>query len=604
MVLAMVAAACGGDGDDGGDENQGGETGEALKGGIVRWESEEFAFTNAFDPTGEYLGEAWSIYTNLMLRPLLGYSHTGGPEGNELVPDLAADMPDISEDGTTWTFTIRDGVKFGQPVDREIVCEDIEYAFHRIAADDLVAQYGFYYDNTIEGMGDAKTVEDPISGIKCNGDKEIEFTLTEPTGDFGYRVAMPATAPIPPEVGKCFTKAGDYGRFVISSSSYQFKGSADLDISSCDAMKPISGYDPTKEQVLERNPNYDQATDEYRENNFDEFHHILNTNTNDIEQKVLQNESEFLYTPTPGTLRKFAQDPELEERLHIESGDRTWYITMNLNEPPFDDINVRKAANFIMDKESLQRAWGGPDQGEIATHIVPDTMLNGILDDYDPYPSENHAGDEEAAKAAMKESIYDTDGDGICDAPECKGVLDIASNVPPNTDMAPTVQSSFEKIGIELDIREVTDAYTPIQTVSKRVPISHRPGWGKDYADAYTFVGFLFSGENILCTGNTNYSLVGFSEEQAKECKVPYTENGPIPSVDEDIAACVPEQGDARVECWAALVQKLMEEVVPWVPYLDANAVWATSDAVVKFEFDQFSSTPAWSKIAVDKSLQ
>ncbi|MEA2446638.1 MAG: hypothetical protein QOK47_275, partial [Actinomycetota bacterium] len=67
---------------------------------------------------------------------------------------------------------------------------------------------------------------------------------------------------------------------------------------------------------------------------------------------------------------------------------------------------------------------------------------------------------------------------------------------------------------------------------------------------------------------------------------------------------CIPELGDARVQCWADLDKKLMEEVVPWVPYLDAAAVWGTSPAVSKWEFDQFSGTPAWSRVAVDSSLQ
>ena len=60
---------------------------------------------------------------------------------------------------------------------------------------------------------------------------------------------------------------------------------------------------------------------------------------------------------------------------------------MNLTQPPFDDVHVRKAVNFVMDKEGLRRAWGGPLVGEIATHIVPDPIFDDVLADYDPYPS-------------------------------------------------------------------------------------------------------------------------------------------------------------------------------------------------------------------------
>ena len=600
LILSMVAAACGGGSEPQSDE-PGGE-GEANKGGTLVWESEEFSFTGGFDPVGEYLGEAWGVMNNLGLRTLVNYKHAAGAEGNEIVADLATEVPEPSGDGTEYTFTIKDGVKFGPPLSREIVCEDFEFAFRRIATESLVAQYGNYYEGVVEGL---EIGRDPgaggISGITCNGDKEITFKLTEPTGDFLYRLAMPAAAPQPEEVAGCFRRAGEYGRYLISSGPYMLEGSEDLDASSCKTLKPISGFDPDKAQVWVRNPDYDQSTDDHRENWIDRFEHNLNTNTNDLEQRLDTGDNDVVVTPTPQTLRKFVQDPTLKERLSIDSGDRTWYITMNLNEPPFDDVHVRKAANLVMDKDGLLRAWGGPTQGEIATHIIPDTMLNNTLDGYDPYPSENHAGDVEAAKEEMSQSKYDSDGDGVCDAPECDGVLQIGANIPPNTDMLPVVESSLEKIGIRLESREVTDAYTPITTTARRVPISIRPGWGKDYADVYTFA-VLFQSDGILCEGNYNYSLVGLTPEKAQECGIPFN-NKEIPNVDDKIDECyaVP-QGDERITCWGELDKQLMEEVVPWVPYLDANHITAMSGDVTKFEFDQFSGTPAWSRIAVSSS--
>ncbi len=166
----------------------------------------------------------------------------GGAEGNEIVPDLATDLGEVSEDGLTYTFTLKDGVKFG-PCRSAVTMtsEDVAYAFERIGTEALVAQYGFYY-TVIKGMaeftaGDAKT----ISGIETPDDKTIKFTLTQPTGDFLYRIAMPAAAPVPQEVGKCFTKAGEYGRNVISSGPYMIEGSDQVDTSSCDTIEAVLG---------------------------------------------------------------------------------------------------------------------------------------------------------------------------------------------------------------------------------------------------------------------------------------------------------------------------------------------------------------------------
>ena len=611
LGLLLISAACAG-GEPGG--NQPDES--VQKGGTITRETTSFDFTSGFDPSGEYLATTFGFFGQAMLRPLTNYRHVAGEAGNEVLPDLADGEPEISGDGLTYTFGIKEGVKFGPPVDRDVVCDDVLYAFERIGTKSVGAQYGFYYSNTIEGLQDFTDGKaDDISGIKCTDEHTIEFTLTEPTGDFLYRLAMPATAPIPREVGECFEKAGEYGRYVISSSSYMLEGSEKLNIDNgCKGMKPISGYDPSKAVILVRNPNYDPETDsaELRENNIDRFEYRINTNEDDIFRRVEDGDIEMAQTPTNQALRRFSTDPELKDQLHVDSGDRTWYITMNLAVPPFDDIHVRKAANLVMDKEALQRAWGGPVQGEVATHIVPDAMLNEKLADYDPYETPNHAGDVDKAKEEMKQSKYDKDGDGICDDPVCKDVVHFSRAESPWSEMIPVIESSFKKIGIELKTRELADAYPPIQDVSNLIPVASVPGWGKDYPDPYTFVGFLFDGRNILPEGNTNYALVGLTPDSAADLEkegdfsfpVPGI-LGSIPSVDSDIDDCQDLTAAAdRTDCWIALDQKLMEEVVPWVPYLDANNITVTSSSVTKYEFDQMAGEASIVHMAVDPSKQ
>jgi ABC-type transport system substrate-binding protein len=278
---------------------------------------------------------------------------------------------------------------------------------------------------------------------------------------------------------------------------------------------------------------------------------------------------------------------------------------MNLTQPPFDDIHVRKAVNLVTDKSSLQRAWGGPIRGEIATHILPDIMVPGLLDDYDPYPSENFEGDLEAAKEEMKQSAYDSDGDGVCDAPECSGLLHISRNTPPWTEMVPIIEENLGSLGIEVETRQLEDSYTAIQTTARNVPISSNAGWGKDYADPSTFM-VLFDSRSILPEGNVNYSLVGLTEAQNADQKLGVEGNFEgIPNLDDAIDACTETVDDGeRLQCWADLDAQLMEEVVPWVPYLDATNIDITGPAVTQYDYDQFSGEAAWSKVAVDTSKQ
>ena len=95
---------------------------------------------------------------------------------------------------------------------------------------------------------------------------------------------------------------------------------------------------------------------------------------------------------------------------------------MNTAQPPFDDVHVRRAVNFVMDREGLRKAWGGPAAGAIATHIAPDAILGNKLKGYAPYGSTARATSTKA-KAEMKLSKYDTNKDGLCDAKACKNIF-------------------------------------------------------------------------------------------------------------------------------------------------------------------------------------
>lgn len=606
-VVAVVAAAC---------QTQGPSSSEVIdevrNGGTYRTAIEDFGFTGAFDPTGEYLGLAWGFYSQLMLRTLVNYKHIKGSEGDDLVADLATDLGEVSDDGLTYTFTLKEGIRFGPPLNREVTSKDIEYAFRRIDTSALVAQYGFYYDGVIEGMDGARNkMPADISGIETPDDRTIVFHLQQPTGDFLFRLAMPATSPIPEEVAGCFDRAGDYGRVVVSTGPYMIQGADRVDASSCDTIEPMKGFDPTKKLVLVRNPNYDKSTDstEVRTNHIDGVSVVINANTDDIFNQVEAGslDGSLSSQPPPTVEQRYLTNPALKPFLHADSGDRTWYIYMNFLTPPFDDVHVRRAVNFVIDKATLQKAWGGPIHGEIATHIMPPTVLDFAGERFNPFPSRNFGGDLQAAKNEMKQSGYDANQDGVCDAEVCKNVLFVNRTSPPHVNMTPTIQNNLAQIGIDLRPRELDSgtAYTTIQTVHNLVPIASNAGWGKDYADPSTFA-VLFHSSGINCEGQINYSEIGMTPQQAAECKVTpqyNTVKDHLPNVDADIDHCNELLDEERRACWVALDKKLTQEVVPWVPYLWATNLTLVSPRVTHYEFDQFSGIISLSHIAVSNRV-
>jgi peptide/nickel transport system substrate-binding protein len=610
-ALALVGAACGGGGDTG---NKTESPAANLKGGVVRESTVDFGFTNGFDPTGEYLATAWAYYSNLLIRGLLSYPFLpGDQEGNIPVADLATDTGTLADDGMSITFTLKDGIEWAPPVSRPITSEDVAFAFQRINTASLIAQYGNYYCGTIVGMAcDGKSQEDTISGIETPDEKTITFNLEQPTGDLLYRLAQPAAAPVPPEVAGCFKKAGDYGRFVISSGPYMFQGADELDISSCKTMEPISGYNPDEFMYLVKNPNYDQATDDLRDSNPEGFAFTINTNLDDIYNRVQSGDLDIAHgAPPAAILQQYLTNPDLQDNYKSDPGDRTWYITMNMIAPPFDDIHVRKAVNLVVNKDALLQAAGGSTTGEVATTIEPPTVLPNS-EGYDPYPS--GPGDPDAAKEEMKQSAYDSDGDGMCDDPVCSNVLMVNRNVEPYTEYTPIMEESLGAIGITLKVREldVSTAYTTIQTATNLIPIAINAGWGKDYASPYGFDFFLFNTAGLACEGTVNYANVGLTEDFAKECgpkfldayKAAVAANGDIPSVDADMDECVSKPpGDEYNQCWFDLDSKLMEEVVPWAPYRWGSQNTVLGDSVVQWNFDQAAGWTAYSHIAVDNGL-
>ena len=181
---------------------------------------------------------------------------------------------------------------------------------------------------------------------------------------------------------------------------------------------------------------------------------------------------------------------------------------MNLTQPPFDDVHVRKAMNWIIDKAALRQIWGGPLLGKIAGHIVPDSIFDNQLAEYNPYATPGDHGSLVRAKAAMKGSKYDTNQDGTCGAPACHNVLLLVDSMSTFQRTLPIVIADAKEIGITFHVSTISGAYPTLQTTSKNIAIATFPGWAKDYADGLTFFSPLFNGRTIIPQGNTNYSLV------------------------------------------------------------------------------------------------
>ena len=308
--------------------------------------------------------------------------------------------------------------------------------------------------------------------------------------------------------------------------------------------------------IFVRNPDYDPATDtpEMRQNLPDQFDFEINTNGDDIYNKVKAGEiDDEIAGETPKIVREYttnrgAQDepqgePGQQHLLHPDDADRSRRSTTS---------TCARPSSYVMDKAGILRSWGGPTSGEIATHYRHAGLPARRRKDYDPYPSPGHAGDVQAAKAEMKQSTkYDTNEDGLCDAPGCKDVLLVTG-----TDCAQQGGAAGHP-GVAREDRHHAQGppgprllHGGPEPEEERRDLSRQDGWGPDYTIASTWFFYTTLSQAITVPFTYNDSLVGLTPKQATKLGLNYPAGVTVPSVDADYAACLPLAGDERTTCW------------------------------------------------------
>ena len=125
--------------------------GTAQRGGVYRTAVTSFGLTGGLDPDGRNpdrvrMGDLRRGQPHPRRLPAHPRRGRLGPRA-----DLATSVPKPTDDGRTYTFHLKPGIKFGPPLNRAITSQDIEYAFQRINDATLVPQYGYYYDGADQG---------------------------------------------------------------------------------------------------------------------------------------------------------------------------------------------------------------------------------------------------------------------------------------------------------------------------------------------------------------------------------------------------------------------------------------------------------------------
>lgn len=543
VALTFFTVACG-SGEKSGDSasKSSGAPTKGKKGGKL--EQLGASDVDFLDPGQTYYTQGYEV-AYVTQKPL--YSFPPGEENAK--PDLAASDPVISDDKKSVTVTLKKGVKFSPPVNREVQAKDVKYAFERAFSKNVPNQYTTYF-NFIEGAPKKPGPIKEVSGIVVDKSDpyKITFKLSQPQGvGFAAFLVMPVTMPVPKEYASKFDKESPstYNENVVATGPYMVQN---------DSSGKAIGYKPGKTIRLVRNPNWDASKD-FRPAYLDEI--LMRTNATDANvagRQVLSGQSLTLDANPPAQVLKRVVQRQ-KDQLKTVPGGGYRYFPMTTTIKPLDNINVRKAIVAAFDRDAARKARGGEFVGPIATHFIPPSIA-GFEDaggmkgpGYDFLA--NPKGDMAVATKYMKAAGYPS---GKYTGK--KELLMVGANVDPGKAQAEVAKAQMEKLGFKIRLRTVPQdaVYNEwCQQPAKKVAVCGGAAWFKDFNDPQSMLEPVFKGSTIsLSGGNINYS-------QLKD-----------PKIDKAMNEAALLEGDARYKAWGE-IDKMITGTAAAVPIVWDN---------------------------------
>jgi peptide/nickel transport system substrate-binding protein len=486
-LLVAVAAGCGTSSGKSAQPGAKGVTQPAAKAGGTLHVLSTLTFEH-LDPARNYVTSTQNV-GRLIYRTLTTYAAAPGPDGGKIVPDLATDLGRPSDGATTWTFTLRDGVKFEDG--SAITSEDVKYGVERSFAEELPegAPYArMWLAGGDKYQGPYKD-KNGLASIETPDPKTVVFHLTKPVADFGSAASLPVFAPVP----KAQDKGVDYDTRPFSSGPYK-----------------IESYDPKKQLTLVRNTQWSAATDPVRKALPDRIVMDLGLDGAVVDQRMIAAQGAdadaiAMEPVSAASVAKVLNDPNLKKRLVQGDSDNTRFLSMNTTHKPLDNVKVRQAVAYALDKEALRTTRGGPIAGDLATGLIPPTLAGTTKEDL--YPTPGSKGDPAKAKQLLADAGYPNGVDVTLDLPGSTG----------GKAQGEAIQESLGRAGIRVKLNEVPSAsyWSTVETTAQEHDMVI-DGWTPDWTGPSTYLPLVFDGRLITAQGNNNRAMYNSPEVEKR----------------------------------------------------------------------------------------
>ncbi|WP_328768863.1 ABC transporter substrate-binding protein [Streptomyces sp. NBC_00286] len=493
----------------------------AKPGGTIQVYQE--AGLSHMDPGQIYVSDAGQV-ANLVFRGLTNFEEDG-KGGVAVVGDLATDSGQSSDDGKTWTFKLKDGVK--DQNGNEITSADVRHTIERTYAE-FIFDGPTYLQTWLSGADYRKALPDggfgnkhlPDDVLETPDDKTIVFHFDVPRPDLPQTLAMPGYSIVPEETD---TKE-KYDKAPVSLGPYK-----------------IAEYKVGKSLKLVKNDQWDPKTDSVRHQYVDGFNIDFGVTESTQTKRLIadQGDAKSAIQLTGSVEATSIQDVISASSVNQRTikGYQPYVQVLNFNLDRVKNKKVRDAITYAVNSKSLIAGEGGAYGGDVAPNLFAPT-LPGYEPNYDPFERlKNPSGNIEKAEELLK------------DVPAAEKKLVFAyANSEAGQKRKVAVEDALTKIGIDVVAKEIDQAsyYEQIGKIKNPYDI-YISGWGQDWPSPGTVVTPVYDGDQIA-DGSPNYSHINDAKVQ------------------ELIKKAVTQEPTEAEKTWQEAHHRILEEINPAAP--------------------------------------
>ncbi|MFP3988143.1 ABC transporter substrate-binding protein [Streptomyces sp. E11-3] len=478
------------------------------------------------DPGQIYVSDAGQ-FSRLTHRKLTNFLED--KDGNlTVVGDIATDSGQSSDDGKTWTFTLKDGIKDDEG--NEITSADVRHTVERLYAE-FIFDGPSFLQTWLSGKDYRKALPDgPYKGkhlpddvLETPDDKTIIFHFDQPRPDLPQALAMAGYSIVPE---KRDTKE-KYDKAPAALGPYK-----------------IAERKPGKSLKMVKNPHWDPKTDVVRHQYVDGYDFTTTVEQASQTKRLVADQGEaknfiqFTTSVDPAQIKDVVSDPKVNKRTIKGFQPYVWQMNFNLDKDIVKDKKVRDAITYAIPNKSMIGADGGKYGGELAGGLFAPT-LPGYDPNYDPFEkSKTPMGNMKKAKELLKEA-------GVKEGTKISYAY---ANTPRAQKQQLIIKRTLEKLGFDPQTKEIDSAsyYEQIGKVKNPYDI-YITGWGQDWPSPATVVTPVYDGE-LISDGASNYSHIN------------------DPKVNELIQKALTEEPEAAAKTWEQAHKRIVEEVNPAAP--------------------------------------